>query len=115
MSQNIELQSPDIPHKAMISRYEAIKEVHSSRGSFIFETAHFVAPNEELPFYFTEETEPYLRFRPLDREERRHIQRKKVLHATIHAKKLTETLEKFNEMEVLLEVAKELANGRVLK
>ncbi|TLX73720.1 hypothetical protein E9993_14780 [Labilibacter sediminis] len=109
------LQSPDIPHKAMLSRFEAIKEVHKARGSFIYETAHFIAPSEELPFYYTELTEPHLHFRPLDRNERRHIQEKKALYATIHAEKLANTLEKFNELEVLEQVAKELSKGRVLR
>ena len=112
---NKELQSPDIPFQTMISRYEAIKAVHIKRGSFISETCHYVSPIEDLPFYFTEKTEPHLNVRPLRREERRHIHEIKKRFAKQHAEQLTMVLDKFNEMEILEGIANELAKGRILK
>ena len=111
---NIEDQSPDIPHIGMVSRYEAIKAVHAKRGSFIVETCHFVSEKELLPFYVNEKTLPHLNFRPLLRNERRHIHEYKAKHAHTHAKKMVDVLEKFSEMEILEEIADDLAKGKAL-
>ncbi len=111
---NIEDQSPDIPHEAMVSRYEAIKIVHNEKGSFIAETCHFVSENEPLPFYVNENTLPHLNFRPLLRAERRHIHEYKDKHANTHAKQMMEVLERFSELEMLEEIVHDLAKGKVL-
>jgi len=97
------------------TRFDLIQIEHQQRGSFIMETCHYVAPFEPLPFYVSEKSLPHLRFRPLTRQERRHIHTIKKEYAKEHATALTSVLEQFNEREILEEVAEGLANGRRVK